>query len=192
MAWPTSSTDETASILLMHEVDLFRIGPEDWSEFREVRLASLYDSPGAFGSLHADWVAAGQERWRTRLTDVPFTLVARRAGGPVGVACGSESEGAVELISMWVAPGERGTGLAGRLAERVVTWAEDSGRRTFLMVREDNISAIRAYARAGFVDHGVPEDWPDDAPRERRMWHDGTNTSGEQNTPLGRRISRGS
>ncbi len=31
--------------------------------------------------------------------------------------------------------------------------------------------AIRAYARAGFIDHGVPKDWPDDAPPERRMWH---------------------
>lgn len=46
------------------------------------------------------------------------------------------------------------------------------------MVRDDNIGAIRAYARAGFIDHGVPEDWPTDAPPERRMWH-GADTSAE-------------
>ena len=39
------------------------------------------------------------------------------------------------------------------------------------MVRDDNAAAIRAYERAGFTDHGVPEDWPDDEPPERQMWH---------------------
>ncbi len=153
----------------MHVVELVRIGPEDWPEFREVRLAALSDAPAAFGSRHGDWVDAPEHRWRARLTDVPFTVVARSEDGPVGVASGVESGEEVELISMWVAPGQRGTGLAGRLIGEVVTWATAHGQQTCLMVREDNVVAIRAYARAGFVDHGVPEDWPADAPQERRM-----------------------
>ncbi len=150
--------------------ELVRIGPDDWREFREVRLASLAEAPGAFGSRHADWVDAEEGRWRARLTDVPFTVVARGEEGPVGVACGADAGRSVELISMWIAPGRRGSGLAGRLIGAVVGWAEADGRPTSLMVRDDNAGAIRAYARAGFVDHGVPADWPDDAPPERRMW----------------------
>ena len=155
----------------MDAVEIVRIGPDDWREFREVRLASLSDAPGAFGATYADWADAAEERWRQRLTDVPFTLVARSDSGPVGVVSGAESPGAVELISMWVAPGHRGTGLAGELVAGVVAWAAGRGLPTYLMVRDDNPAAIGSYTRAGFVDLGVPADWPDDAPLERRMRH---------------------
>ncbi len=90
------------------------------------------------------------------------------------MACGIESgDDSVDLISMWVAPDHRGTGLTGRLIDEVVTWAAGSGRQTWLMVRDDNAAAIRAYAKAGFVDLGVPTDWPEDALPERRMRHGG-------------------
>jgi ribosomal protein S18 acetylase RimI-like enzyme len=75
----------------------------------------------------------------------------------------------VELISMYVAAEARGTGLASRLVDRVVEWGSAQGRGTFLMVRTHNAAAITAYRRAGFVDQGVPQDWPEDAPPERRM-----------------------
>jgi GNAT superfamily N-acetyltransferase len=158
-------------------VDLVRIGPDDWREFREVRLASLSDAPGAFGARHADWADASEQRWRQRLVDVPFTVVARSDAGPVGVVCGAEPGPDVELISMWVAPGHRGTGLAARLIEQVVAWATECGRQTALMVRDYNLGAMRTYARAGFIDQGVPEDWPDDVPLERRMRHPGPSSS---------------
>jgi GNAT superfamily N-acetyltransferase len=153
------------------EVEIVWIGPDEWREFREVRLASLRDAPGAFGASHADWADADECRWRQRLSDVPFTLVARSADAWAGVVSGVESGDAVELISMWVAPAHRGTGLAGRLVEQVVAWATGKGRDTFLMVRDDNEAAIRSYARAGFVDLGIPDGWPADALPERRMRH---------------------
>ncbi|WP_175539618.1 GNAT family N-acetyltransferase [Nocardioides exalbidus] len=157
----------------MSEIEVVRIGPDEWQEFRSVRLASLRDAPGAFGARYDDWVAADGDRWRRRLVDVPLTLVARSDGHPVGVVSGADDGQRVELISMWVAPEQRGTGLAGRLIEQVVAWAASHERPTFLMVRDDNEAAIRSYARAGFTDLGVPDGWPADAPLERRMRHDG-------------------
>jgi ribosomal protein S18 acetylase RimI-like enzyme len=155
--------------------EIVSIGPEEWEEFRAVRLASLADAPEAFGSRHDDWVDAPEDRWRARLHDVPLTLVARVDGAPVGVACGMPvGVDEVELISMWVAPSARGGGLVERLVAGVVAWARERDRTTYLMVREGNHRAIEAYARAGFVDRGVPEGWPDDAPRERRMDHRGS------------------
>lgn len=153
----------------MTEIEIARIGPDDWREFREVRLASLADAPGAFGARHADWVDATEGQWRQRLLDVPCTFVARHEGRPVGVACGVRDDDGVELISMWVAPDHRGTGLTRRLVDRVVAWAEAGGHDTLLMVRDDNVVAIRAYEKAGFVDLGVPQGWPEDALPERRM-----------------------
>jgi GNAT superfamily N-acetyltransferase len=153
--------------------EIAAVGAEDWPEFREVRLASLAGAPEAFGSTYADWVDAPEERWRARLTGVPLTLVARRDGRPVGVASGSsallEGRPAVELISMWVSPAERGTGLARRLIDGVVEWATAQDLPTFLMVRVGNDRALAAYERAGFVSRGVPDDHPGDAPQELRM-----------------------
>jgi GNAT superfamily N-acetyltransferase len=153
--------------------EIVRVDADDWSEFREVRLASLADAPDAFGSTYADWVDAAEERWRARLTGVPLTLVARRDGRPVGVVSGSpaslEDADAVELISMWVAPAERGTGLARLLIDGVVGWATAQDLPTFLMVRVGNDRARAAYERAGFVSTGVPADHPVGAPAELRM-----------------------
>lgn len=155
----------------MSEPELVRLDADGWRHFRDVRLASLAESPGAFGSRHADWVDAPEERWRSRLTDVPLTIVARSGDRSVGVVSGVPAGGHVELISMWVSPEHRGTGLAGRLIDGVVAWATSLGLDTFLMVRDDNPRAIRAYERAGFTDLGVPTHWPADEPRERRMHH---------------------
>jgi ribosomal protein S18 acetylase RimI-like enzyme len=151
------------------DLALVRLTADDWREFRDVRLASLADAPGAFGSRHADWVDASEERWRARLTDVPLTVVAREEEHSVGVVSGVPAGDHVELISMWVAPTHRGTGLAGRLIDEVVDWAAGQGLGTELMVRDDNEPAVAAYERAGFTDLGVPDDWPAGAPRERRM-----------------------
>lgn len=153
----------------MDAPELVRLDADDWPDFRDVRLASLADAPGAFGSLHADWVDASEDRWRARLTDVPLTIVARSDSGPVGVVSGVPSADHVELISMWVAPQHRGTGLARRLIAAVVEWAAAQGRDTVLMVRDDNARAIAAYEHAGFTDLGVPADWPDGELPERRM-----------------------
>ncbi len=151
-------------------MEITRIGPADWEVFRTVRLASLSEAPAAFGSRHADWVDAPVERWQSRLTQVPLTLVAHEDAQPVGVVSGQlVGEDWVELISMWVAPAARGTGVADELIDLVVGWAADQDRTTFLMVRSDNTRARRSYERAGFVDVGVPDGWPVDEPPERRM-----------------------
>jgi ribosomal protein S18 acetylase RimI-like enzyme len=151
-------------------VDITRIGPDDWQTFREVRLASLAGSPGAFGSRHADWVEAPEPQWRSRLTTVPLTLLAQDGTNVVGVVSGQRvGEHEVELISMWVAPAVRGAGVARALIDAVVEWADGQDRSTFLMVRSDNARARTAYERAGFVDLGVPPDWPSDEPAENRM-----------------------
>ena len=56
--------DESSPVLQEIDVDVVRLGPEDWREFRDVRLASLADSPEAFGSRYADWVDADEQHWR--------------------------------------------------------------------------------------------------------------------------------
>lgn len=151
-------------------MEIRRVGPSDWESFRAVRLASLSESPAAFGSTYEDWVDAPAERWQSRLTQVPLTLLACEATEVVGVVSGQPvGEDWVELISMWVAPLTRGDGVARQLIDAVTLWAAEQDRRTYLMVRRDNLRARRAYERAGFIDTGIPEGWPVGEPPEHRM-----------------------
>lgn len=151
-------------------MDITGIGPADWERFRDVRLASLAEAPAAFGSRYADWVDAPAERWQSRLSQGPLTLLAQEGMTVVGVVCGQPTGAAwVELISMWVAPSARGRGVARRLIDAVPAWAAGQDRSTYLMVLSDNTRARTSYERAGFIDVGVPQGWPADEPREHRM-----------------------
>lgn len=151
-------------------MEITRIGPADWERFRDVRLASLSESPAAFCARYADWVDAPPERWKSRLSQVRLTLLAHEGTSVIGVVSGDLVEETwVELISMWVAPTARGRGVARHLIDSVAAWAASQDRSTYLLVRSDNTPARRAYERAGFVDQGVPEGWPKDEPATRRM-----------------------
>ena len=131
-------------------MDITRIGPDDWQTFREVRLASLAGSPGAFGSRHADWVEAPEPQWRSRLTTVPLTLLAQDGTNVVGVVSGQRvGEHEVELISMWVAPAVRGAGVARALIDAVVEWATArTGRRSSWSAATTRGHAPRTSGRA--------------------------------------------
>ena len=44
-----------------------RLGPDDWQEFREIRLRALADAPTAFGMTLADAEQQTEDTWRARL-----------------------------------------------------------------------------------------------------------------------------
>ena len=156
----------------MTDVDVQRLGSDEWGLFREVRLRALREAPYAFASRYDDWVQAPEDRWRARLAAVPLNLVARRGDELLGMASGVlDGEDEAELISMWVDPAARGSGVFTALVEAVVEWAAAAGRTTCLMVRSDNARAIAAYARAGFVDLGIAPDQDPDEPPENKMVH---------------------
>ena len=148
-------------------VVLHRLGPNDWKRFRAVRLASLRDAPEAFASTYEEWERADEPRWRARLTEVPFTAIAAIGDRDVGTVSATQPNeaGYVLLISMWVAPDARGTGVGDALVDAVVAWASEAGNSVELDVREANAPAITLYERHGFRDAGAI----DGDPPERRM-----------------------
>ncbi len=49
-------------------VEVRRIGADEWSAFREVRLAALAESPAAFGSTLEREIAFDDDVWQERVT----------------------------------------------------------------------------------------------------------------------------
>jgi GNAT superfamily N-acetyltransferase len=135
-------------------IEVRQLAVADWELWREVRLAALADAPEAYSATLAEWVAADDDRWRARITDVPYNAVAFVDGAPVGQASGTapRDTGETELISMWVAPTARGCGVSDALIDAVVAWAETQPvPGVVLWAYRTNAAAIATYERNRFV-----------------------------------------
>lgn len=153
----------------MASIEIRALTAADWAIWRDVRLRALADAPDAFGSKLADWEGDNdrEHRWRERFDNVAFNAAALIDGhvvGVVGAMCGSVDQGrvggadAVELISMWVDPAVRGTGVGEALVGAVLEWAAPSATAgatgsvtVTLAVRRTNLHAQRLYRRMGFA-----------------------------------------
>ena len=124
--------------------------------FRDVRLASLRDSPQAFSATLDGALGRDEASWREDL-GARTQFVAMFGDDVTGTAGGiTDPTGAFgELISMWVAPQWRGKGVGARLIEEVAGWAALVGFHELrLWVVEGNQFAERSYVKAGFAPTG--------------------------------------
>jgi ribosomal protein S18 acetylase RimI-like enzyme len=126
----------------------------DWELLKEVRLASLLDTPTAFGVSHASAAAYSDEQWRDRASNrgkAQFVL-AFIDGAAVGIAAGVVGA-ALEfnLIAMWVRPAYRGTAVAAGLVDAIKAIAVSQGHtRVVLDVSPGNGRATGFYRKQGF------------------------------------------
>jgi GNAT superfamily N-acetyltransferase len=138
---------------LVRQVSTRRVGSDDWADWRELRLAALLDSPGAFASTYKSERDGTEQEWRNRLDPVNgMALIASVDGRPVGMAAGYQSRPhVVDLVSMWVAPTARRKGVGDALVTEVVQWAKEQATSdVHLWVTRGNEPAERLYARHGF------------------------------------------
>ncbi|MEP7023975.1 MAG: GNAT family N-acetyltransferase [Actinomycetota bacterium] len=173
-------------------VRVSQLEPDDWAALRQIRLEALAGAPYAFSSTLADETGMTQEQWRARITRSP-SFIAWRDGEPVGLVggfgrppaaepAGSEPGGSGpgaghrdwHLVSMWVSPQARGTGVAEQLVEAVCASARaDGAARLTLWATEVNARARAFYQRMGFLPTGarqlVRPDEPDHWEEERAL-----------------------
>jgi GNAT superfamily N-acetyltransferase len=167
--------DDPAGDEAVGVIELRELTPDDWQDWRELRLAALADAPFAFGSQLADWVDAEESRWRARL-DLPgsLNLIAVLDGTPVGMASGvhdDEEPGVTAVISMWIAPPGRGKGVGDAMMSRIESWARAASSHTLkLSVVQGNEKAHALYLRSGYLDTDEQGDlMPDGIHRELVM-----------------------
>ena len=98
---------------------------------------------------------------RCAIRELRFEAADRHRPGRVYVTV--DADGRAELISMYVHPDARATGVAGELVEAVAAWATDQGATELVLsVKRANERARRLYLRHGFEDHGEEGDEPDE------------------------------
>jgi GNAT superfamily N-acetyltransferase len=143
--------------------ELVWLTPDDWAEWRSIRLASLLETPSAYGSTYEREVAFTEQDWRDRLSS-PAVAV-RENGVPVAIGGGfSPDPGILYIIAMYVVPEHRGRGLSKLVLDALVGHAREHGLRVEMSVNTDNEVARLGYLRYGFVPTGETRPLRDGVP----------------------------
>lgn len=138
----------------MTEISVRLLDEEHWSEYKDVRLRALTESPEAFVASAQEETDYPEDRWRDRMNR-SRRLLAEREDTVVGVASvGQEryvEEGVGELFGLWVAPEQRGAGVARRLLEAAAQQARnDEMKHLVYWVGTDNGRAVAFASSFGF------------------------------------------
>lgn len=141
------------------------LGPDDWQVFRDLQLESLLDTPEAARLVYDVAVKRSEAEWSHILTQRPI-FVAFVDDKPVGMSGGMLMgiPARPSLVSMWVDPAARGTGVASLLVDAVLDWARAQDfAEIALWVLESNARAESLYRKHGFTRTGNTERMPRDA-----------------------------
>jgi GNAT superfamily N-acetyltransferase len=148
-------------------VEIRHARSDDWELLKSVRLEALRESPDAFCTTYDEAFDYGDEVWMERSSANPIasdsvSILALDVDGPVGMAAGFLcDESRLELVSLFVLPGYRGTGLAQDLMKMVEAWGRTRGaQRVILDVEAGNDRAGVFYAHIGYQPTGKRETYP--------------------------------
>jgi len=140
----------------METVRRIRIG--EGRLFKQIRLASLRESPSAFEATYESALRRSPESWSSQSDGTAegsdrATFIAFTNNSPIGIAAlyrkGETDTG--ELLQVWISPEHRSRGVANDLMDAVFHWAgENCHRAVVATVTRDNTRALRFYQKYGF------------------------------------------
>ena len=147
------------------DLRIHRVAGEDWASHRALRLDMLEADPEAFWADPAEVRARTERQWREEIAGPRLHLQARRGDAVLG-GIALLPEGYVPqhvipadralIVSLWVRPEARGTGVSHALFRALAQLALDLGRPDLrLDVDESNLAAQRLYERLGFEATGA-------------------------------------
>jgi RimJ/RimL family protein N-acetyltransferase len=155
-------------------VRVARVRPEDWAEWKAIRLEALEDTPIGFLEQLAGARTRTDAQWQERTTaaaagNAHGLWLARGGDRVIGCTGGLRYEPGswATVYSVYVTPSARGGEVLDRLLDAVVDWAQDLDgvSELRLEVHEDNARARAAYVRRGFVETGGSTPYPPDPTR---------------------------
>jgi ribosomal protein S18 acetylase RimI-like enzyme len=152
-----------------------RVRAAEWREIRDLRIDAVGDPAASIAFLSTvDQERAHDEAfWRERaagasLSDEAAQFIADDEGRWVGTvtvllrAAGTAdhlgrpvADARADVVGVYVAPSQRGSGVLGRLVDAAAAWAADRGAdQLTLDVHVDNHRAQGAYRKLGFAATG--------------------------------------
>ena len=145
----------------MNQIAVELLTAESWFRAKELRLASLRDSPQAFGGNLETESAQSEIEWRAKFEKLSYIAASINAADAAIMTVENlvGDFGATAWVGgCWTNPNFRGQGALRAMFDFVDINAVEKGwERHGLGVWEDNFSAIAAYEKLGFEAMGGPQ-----------------------------------
>jgi ribosomal protein S18 acetylase RimI-like enzyme len=138
------------------------LGPDEWTELRDIRLSALKDSPDAFLATYGEESERDESYWRSEFARCDWHVGFENGLAISLLGCTRDIRQRTSppyLEYLWVSPGARRRGVAFDLVSYVVERLRAAGvRLAYLWVLDGNDAAVRLYRRVGFVstNHSQP------------------------------------
>ncbi|MCP2036299.1 ribosomal protein S18 acetylase RimI-like enzyme [Planomicrobium sp. HSC-17F08] len=144
-------------------MDIRELTAEDAASYRELRIEALTNNPDAFGSVLEDALQKPVETTAESLaSQLAVTFGAFWEGQLVGNVtllreAGKKMKHRANVVAVYVTPRARGNGVASRLMEELLDYANEweGIEQLYLAVSSNNRSAIGLYQRFGFEKYGT-------------------------------------
>ena len=141
--------------------------------YKKLRLKSLENSPGAFGSTYSSALKRSPESWVEQADGgshghdraIFFAFINDHAVGLAAIYRLETPVDVGELMQVWITPVVRRQGIAKTLLDTVLQWASENGYRAVTAgIMAGNEGAMTFYQNYGFIpEPGIELNCPGDA-----------------------------
>lgn len=143
-------------------MEIRRLGPDDATEYRALRMRALWEFPEAFTSSWEEDEKQPIEAWEVRLSGENVVFWGAFEGPTLCGMVGLERETRIKnrhkgyVIGMYVSQEYFGTGMGQALIQALIAHARQQALELLaLTVTEGNTVAINFYQAAGFRSFGI-------------------------------------
>lgn len=152
------------------DIDIIQLSPDNWQQYRELRLEALKSDQEAFGLLYEEAVDFPKEKWIEPLIEAEETkdkwiYFARLNNKLVGMTSGKViDQDTVKLGEVFVVKEARGKGVGKKLLSTLINEVKRCShlKRVKAKVFISQKPAIQLYESVGFkIEKQITEDWPD-------------------------------
>jgi ribosomal protein S18 acetylase RimI-like enzyme len=139
------------------------LGPEQWQEYREIRLKALKTDPIAFGASYEQEIKFSEQEIKQKLSGENKKIYIAKLGDKIVALAVStlekpeHVEHLAKLHAIFTDPGFRKQGIGSRLLERVLKDLHQNPitSRVILSVNSEQEGARKLYEKFGFTQFGL-------------------------------------
>ncbi|MDO8574177.1 MAG: GNAT family N-acetyltransferase [bacterium] len=143
------------------EVEVVKLIPEDWENFKTIRLKALSANPTAFGSSYKQEVNRPEEIWKQKLA-TSWVYAAIVENQFVGIArvlfeLGEHVQHVASIVSLFIDPAYRRQGIGKKIIRKIISDLHDQKVivKIILTVNADQKPAIKLFEKVGFKTIGI-------------------------------------
>lgn len=140
-------------------IEIGRLGPDKWDEYKKIRLEALETDPQAFGSAFEEEEKLTEEEWRRRIQGVLFAFFDGQIVGIASVVFQNRVKigHIANIYGVYVKPAFRRKGVGKKLLEAALEEVMRNKKidKVKLTVNPLQTEAVRLYEDMGFTAVGT-------------------------------------